>query len=1068
MYSNLWQHIRKGGNEMAEIKKYSQLTGVLRKTTPYFALFLFGLMLLGHPVLAQTDTSSDESAKSQEEFLLEDVVVTGSVIRTKGLETPNPVTVITVEELEIIAPTNLIESLAELPQFFGSTTTQTGTAFFTSAGAGTLNLRGLNGKNTLQLLDGRRVVQSTLFGGTDINMFPEFLLKSVDTITGGATATYGTGAVAGAVNFILNTDYEGIKAKVQYGETAKGHNQNYKVEVAGGFDITDRIHMLFSVEKEDQDPIWNKRNEYGWYVPAAAYMSNPASGAGSSPDNPRLIPMNPVYSRNFSPGGVFVFGGTIGNYIWEDGVFVPYSTTGLVCSNAGCVGGQGSDQGYWYNSITPDSGRENVFGYIDFDVNDSLKIYGQVLYGKSDIAGIGTAGSNYNGAAGLRAFTIYRENPFLPPEIAQIMDANGKTSVTFGREGSPLDLANDVGTKEETETLSLTGGVDYEIGSGFFEGWQVRGYVQHGETDYNGIQHGGVRVDRIYLAADVVIDPLTGQPACNVTVTSRNAGTPIYQDCVPINLFGEGNASAEAIDWVKGFEPGVAMHADGFISPTESLPYDYISDGDKTRVLHIDQDVYDIRIDGELYEGWGAGPVIMGLGYGYREESFTQKVKVGPGGNVNVDPSAVAGSDHPTVMPNNAALGIRGVAATDATNYVEIQFSKVPFSRGDQYVHEAFTEFLVPLVAGKPFVKQLNVDFAARWANYDGIHKIWSWKGGLVYHIVDDIRLRSTYSKDLRAATMAEKFDRTGGLGAITDYGYDISGTADASKYQITIYSNGSPDIKPENAQTTTIGFVYQPRWLEGLNFTADFYNVEIKDNITAMGAAAVVEGCYLYNDDALCEQITRTGEPFADRPDLNKITFVGTPYINQASVQAHGVDFDASYTTPVDWFGGGESVGLRLMGSYLGERSSTNANGVKTRSEGLNGLPEWNGTLSGWYKRGPFRLYLQARFTGEMLKNGFPLDSSGYNANSGVYDISDNVLDSTIIVDTRVNYTFEVFDGFLDLYLNVNNLLNKWPQQNLATWGYFPLLYGDPGLGVTGDLRGRRYTIGAMFEYGF
>src|SRR5690606_13692820 len=129
-------------------------------------------------------------------------------------------------EVNIIAPTTLIEGLSELPQFFGSSTTQNPGGFFTTTGGGSLNLRGLNSKRTLQLLDGRRVVQSTIFGGPDINLFPENVIRTVETVTGGATAAYGTDAVAGVVNFILDTSYEGIRGSVQGGENSKGHGSN--------------------------------------------------------------------------------------------------------------------------------------------------------------------------------------------------------------------------------------------------------------------------------------------------------------------------------------------------------------------------------------------------------------------------------------------------------------------------------------------------------------------------------------------------------------------------------------------------------------------------------------------------------------------------------------------------------------------------------------------------------------------------------------------------------------------------------------------------------------------------
>src|SRR5690606_34032482 len=270
-------------------------------------------------------------------------------------------------------------------------------------------------------------------------------------------------------------------------------------------------------------------------------------------------------------------------------------------------------------------------------------------------------------------------------------------------------------TTQATKSTSLTGGFEYEIRQGFFDGWQARGYYQKGETDVKAIQRGGIRLDRVYIAADVVMDPVTNQPACNVTVVSG-----LYPDCVPLNLFGRGNASAAAVDWVTGFEPGVPIDAQGFLSATETLPYSYVSGENKQRIINIDQSVWELSADGQISEGWGAGPITMALSYGYREESFVQVVEVGPGGNINADPTARP------VMANNPALGIRGVPGGNAAsgNSVEIQFSNVPFARGKQDVKEAFTEFLIPLVSGAPLVQQLNLSAAARWAEYSGSGEI--------------------------------------------------------------------------------------------------------------------------------------------------------------------------------------------------------------------------------------------------------------------------------------------------------------------------------------------------------
>src|SRR5690606_19244984 len=181
------------------------------------------------------------------------------------------------------------------------------------------------------------------------------------------------------------------------------------------------------------------------------------------------------------------------------------------------------------------------------------------------------------------------------------------------------DLAADAYTTQTTDITSVTGGFEYEFQRGFLEGWLAKGYYQKGETDVEAIQRGGIRLDRIYLAADVVLDPVSGQPACNVTVVSG-----LYPDCVPLNLFGRGNASAAAVDWVTGFEPGVPMQANGFLSATETLPHSYTSTQNKQRVIGIEQSVWEGSAYGERAEGW-ARPSPMARGYGYRDEPCHQQ-----------------------------------------------------------------------------------------------------------------------------------------------------------------------------------------------------------------------------------------------------------------------------------------------------------------------------------------------------------------------------------------------------------------------------------------------------------
>ena len=997
------------------------------------------------------------------------IVTTGSRLRDTGMDLPNPVTVITKEEMTVIAPTNMIEGVSELPQFYGSATTQSPSGFFTSTGAGSLNLRGLQSKRTLQLLDGRRVVPSTIFGGPDVNLFPENVVRSVETVTGGASAAYGTDAVAGAVNFILDTSFEGLRANLSTGANENGHGDHYEASFAAGFALgeNDNTHLLVSVEKAAQDPIWGHDIlEYDWYK-ARALIDNPnVALRGTSPQNPQFLLVDQVRSMNYSLDGIFHLpaGAQILNSSGTTSPYVP----GSPCNAHGCstvAGGSfaNDDSGIPSMWISPDSSRDNLFGYVEHEFGGNLRVYGQAISSEAEFttANFGGLFGNPPLANADRAFTIFSGNPFLPANIQQAMTTAGLASVQFSRIGAFEDIAFDAYVQQVTETNSLTGGFDYEFGGD--GGWLLRGYYQVGETDVNAIQRGGIRLDRIYLAMDVVPDPLNGgAPACNVTVTTRGTANPIYQDCVPLNLFGRGQASPAAVDWVTGFEPGVAMHADGFLSATESMPHDYVSGPNKQRVIHIEQDVWEFSADGQISEGW-AGPVTMGFGVGFREESFTQVVEVGPGGNVNADPRARP------VMANNAGLGIRGVpgGALASGNSVEIQFSNVPFARGEQDVTEAFTEFLVPLVSGRTAVEQLNLSAAARWADYSGAGQQHSWKMGLDWAVIDQLRVRTTVSEDVRAATMGEKFDRTGGITPpFTDNGI----TPTPSPYAATQFSNGSPNIQPEKAKTKTFGFVFQPLTVEGLSVSADWYSVIIEDNIQQANAQAVINGCYLQSDSTMCALITRGGVPSTEDPTINYISLIGVPYFNQARTEAKGVDYELNYRRNVDWFGGGEFVGVRLLASYLDERNEINVSGVKSKLEGTfgqvpgpdSGLPELTALLSGNYSRGPLSLSMTARYTSSMIiqrtwNNGPP---------APVWDVADNEADPEYLVDARFDYRFDTASGEIGIYFNVNNLFDEDPQ-DFFTAPFSTNFSAGTGLGVYGENRGRRYTIGARMDFG-
>src|SRR6478735_6959749 len=208
---------------------------------------LAALALAGTPAFAEDAAASSTAAAADDAAPAADapadkpaapadqkeIVVTGSHVITNGMDSPVPVTAVAAEQLEKMDPTSLIASVSQLPQFYNNQTPNNAN-FFTRASTGSLNMRGLGVNRTLTLLNGRRFPSSSAFGGVDINLFPEAFIKSVETVTGGASAQYGTDAVAGVVNFILNTDFTGFQVKLQGGFTSRDDAYNWEGDVAFG------------------------------------------------------------------------------------------------------------------------------------------------------------------------------------------------------------------------------------------------------------------------------------------------------------------------------------------------------------------------------------------------------------------------------------------------------------------------------------------------------------------------------------------------------------------------------------------------------------------------------------------------------------------------------------------------------------------------------------------------------------------------------------------------------------------------------------------------------------------
>lgn len=996
---------------------------------------------------AQAADSNDvpqAQAQGQAPAKLEEVEVTGSRIQHVGMTTPTPVTSVTLDELTSMAPTSMINALTELPQFYGSATTSnfnTGAnGFFTSPGGGSLNLRGMGTKRTLTLLDGRRMVDSSLYGGPDINLFPQALVKRVDTVTGGASAAYGTDAVAGVVNFILDTKFDGFKATLQHGQTSRGDNKNDEYSMTFGRKLGERVHIILSGEHYAENPIYTY-NGRSWYQ-SWGLLQSTAAGAGNSQSNPRFYPAGYLTSTNASYDGVITgWQATAGNTVPasfgrmifnSDGSVVPFDQAAVYSSSTQAQsvlgGGSGTDNNSDRPTVEPQSSRNSFFSYLDADVTDNINVYFQGIYANEMVRSTNSGGL-FSATSG-QPITIYANNAYLPASLAQQMAANNIASFTFGRIGDSLDIADNAFAEDDTRVRAGTLGFKSKIANGWFKDWSVDGNYQFGETSLDARQIGGIRIDRIFMALDAVKNPTTGQVECNVTLVSG-----LYPDCVPLNLFGRGNASPAAIDWVTGYDPGVKVTTTPYYASGPQGTFSYTGGGDKDRAVDIQQNNAEVVASGDVYKGWGAGAISMAIGGTYRREALNQVVYDSQG-NPSTSPNVLP------VPANNAALGIRGAPAGAVNNSVDIQFSKVPFVKGGFDVKEGFAETEIPLISNTLFLQQFNFNGAVRWADYSGSGSIMAYKMGLDDDVTQDVRLRATYSRDVRAANLDERFDRTGGAATLIDYGKAGNPTEN-----ITIVQGGNPAVKPETADTITAGIVFRPHWLSGADMSVDWFDTKLKNAIQAFTAQQIVQQCYQQNNTDQCGNITRN-------PD-GTIFIVNQTYQNIAKAQVGGFDIEGGYTHGLHLLGGGtESVSGRLFAAYLKTNTTTSATGVETEfagDVGVMSLPQWKVTAYLQYNNGPFSTFFESRF----------IEGGKLNAlyNISGWDVTNNHVPSVTYYDMRLSYDITIGSSTLQLYGVVNNITDKpppiapsWVALSSAPVQTNPTLY---------DVLGRRFTFG-------
>lgn len=893
------------------------------------------LALLSSTAVFAQDVAPQEAQQEQAES---DIVVTGSRIPASGFNRPTPVTVASTAQLNAAVPTTLGEALKQLPALSGSAGPR-GAQTSSGQGGAYLNLRNLGATRTLTLFDGRRFIPNDGSGQVDTNLFPQALVERVEVVTGGASAAYGSDAVGGVVNFIINKKFDGFKANLQAGITTYGDNGEQKAEFAFGKSFADgRLHFLLSGEyfrNEGQDDrisrSFSRQSCNGISLPAGS-----ATSRGFACD---------VRASNAAFGGLITAGpaGIVGSTFDANGNPTPFQY-GSLRTGSTMVGGSGP-----ITQFAPlVAGLEKRIAYtrLAYDVSDNASLFFEGNYGHTEI---NYQVGSYSNQIGTTALKIQRDNAYLPNGWAALMPVG--STLTMGRYDGDLPR-----TQVNVVNETFRGVLGAE---GTFSGLKWNVYGEAARNERNLSLFNDLIQSRYVNAADAVNNG-NGQIVCRSTLTNPTNG------CVPINVFGNNPVSQAALNYVTG------------TNTADQVFKEYVAAA---------------SIAGNPVTLW-AGDLGFATGVEYRRQSFNQVV----------DP--LSGS----YRVGNA------------------------FAQSGKYnVKEAFLELNVPLAKDLPLIQALDFNGAVRRTDYSTSGAVTTWKAGLTWQLFDDLRIRGTRSRDIRAPSLYELFQR--GTTSYQPTVYDP--VKDATVTNILSVVTGNRNLRPEIAQTLTFGFVYSPSFLRGFNLSVDFYDIKIKDAIASLGYQEMLYDC-ARGGASSCSLIERDAD--------NNLTKINIATQNLASFKTRGIDFEASYRTSADWLRDGATLNTRLLGNYI-DRYIQETPGVAAvdRAGQVGIAPHWRATGQVDLQMGRFSLFNQARYIGG---GAFDKDPA-----SG---LPDRNFKGQILVDTRLGAKVDMGGKDAEWYLSVTNVGNKLINPYVA----------NSASGISDfDAIGRTFRIGVNFS---
>jgi outer membrane receptor protein involved in Fe transport len=814
-----------------------------------------------------------------------DIVITGSRIPQPNLTSASPVTVLNSQDIKLQGTTRTEDLINSLPQSFAAQGSNISNG---STGTASVNLRGLGSQRTLVLVNGRRLQPGDPRLGSiaDINFIPSAIVKRVDVLTGGASSVYGADAVAGVVNFIMDTNFRGLRIDAQastfmhyndasdriiggnfaanrnfrppHGQSVNGGAQDLAVAFGAGFDDNRGSITAYATYRK-QDAVLQASRDYSFCSLAARTAAQGGAGSGTNGSD-----FNCGGSATSAFGTFFT---NVGTFHVEGNSFIP----GQIPFNFGP-----------YNFYQRPDERYTFGAFAEYEISPGAKPYLEAMF-MNDVSNsrIAPSGDFFN------TTTINCDNPLLSAQqfnkicvptntfvdsagVTRAIAYTGRRNVEGGGREDHL----------EHTAYRIVGGVRGDL----LKGLSYDTYYQFGTTRLSQVYLNDLSVSRLQMALDVIASPggtgfpPAGTPICRITVTDPT--NLVGRNCVPYNIFTAGGVTPEALNFLA-----IPLVLKGHVNET-------IANANIT----VDGGEYGVQTP------WSDRGIGLNFGGEYRKEALE-------------------------TTPDTAFQLGEGAGQGAPTLPVSGHFD----------VREAFAELQIPIVSHS-FFEELTLGAGYRYSDYKvaGNHfNTDTYKLSVEFAPIHDVRARASYNRAVRAPNVVELFtNQFVGLGGTVDpcagavptataaqcantgvgSGFGTYGSIAANPAnQYNALFGGNVNLSPEKADTYTVGLVVQPRFVPGLALTVDYFDIKIKNLISTLGFQTIMSQCLATGDAFFCSKIHRT--PGNGSLWLSQTGFIETTNTNIGGLRTKGLDLNGTYSRRL---GGMGTVNVSYVGTIL------------------------------------------------------------------------------------------------------------------------------------------------------